>query len=78
MKWLVIYFYLSGVWIAGDFVHPEGWSSIQYATEKECIEHMGYANENLQKSDHLHRCWDGKCRTRTAFWAGSSDSPSGR
>ena len=47
MKWLVIYFYLSGVWVAGDFVHPEGWSSIQYATDKECIDHMGYANEIL-------------------------------
>ena len=53
MKWLVIYFYLSGGWIAGDFVHPEGWSSIQYATKIECIEHMGYANENLQKSDQF-------------------------
>ena len=31
------------VWIAGDFVHQEGWSSIQYANQKECIEHMGYA-----------------------------------
>ena len=54
MKWLDIYFYLSGVWIAGDFVHPEGWSSIQYATEKECIKHMQYANENLQKSDQFN------------------------
>ena len=24
-----------------------------YQTEKECIEHMGYANENLQKSDQF-------------------------
>lgn len=53
MKWLVIYFYLSGTWIAGDFVKPEGWSSIQYATTEECMVRMQHANENFQKSDQF-------------------------
>jgi hypothetical protein len=49
MYWLVIYFYIQGSWIAGDFVRPDGWSSIGYSTEQQCIEKMYMANENLQK-----------------------------
>ena len=51
MTWLVIYFYIQGSWIAGDFVRPDGWSSIAYNTKKECIEKMYIANETLQNTE---------------------------
>ena len=49
MYWLVIYFYIQGSWIAGDFVRPDGWSSIGYSTEQQCIEKMYMANEITKK-----------------------------
>ena len=53
MHWLVIYFYIQGSWIAGDFVRPDGWSSIAYDTKQQCVEKMYMANENLQKTEGL-------------------------
>lgn len=36
MKFLVIYFLVGGQWIAGDFVYPNGWSHMDFESEKRC------------------------------------------
>ncbi len=53
MKWLVIYFLISGSWVAGDFVKSEGWSSVEYPTEAECREHADYVNQNFRASENF-------------------------
>jgi len=48
---LVVYFSINSQWIPGDIIFPDGWSSIRYSTESECIERMEFFNKELLGTD---------------------------
>lgn len=48
MKWfLVVYFLVGNTWYPGDVVAPDGWSSIEYDTQQECVEKRDYMNDGF-------------------------------
>jgi len=52
MKWfLVVYFLIGNTWYPGDVVAPDGWSSIGYDTEDECIKKQNFMNNGFIGTD---------------------------